>query len=133
MVCFLVFFLMIRRPPRSTRTDTLFPYTTLFRSSGLASAARYGRSRSADGQAQRDCPSASHAPETLSKSGVKQVRGAVVRADAIPGLNNDAGVNGVADSKLARFDLPLMRVQPCERTATSRNGPRHATLYRFCP
>src|SRR3546814_12448364 len=27
-----VFFLMIRRPPTSTRTDTLFPYTTLFRS-----------------------------------------------------------------------------------------------------
>src|SRR3546814_7110418 len=27
---------MIRRPPRSTRTDTLFPYTTLFRSVGLA-------------------------------------------------------------------------------------------------
>src|SRR3546814_6135775 len=27
-----VFFLMTRRPPRSTRTDTLFPYTTLFRS-----------------------------------------------------------------------------------------------------
>src|SRR3546814_12740618 len=31
----LFFFLMIRRPPRSTRTDTLFPYTTLFRSSPL--------------------------------------------------------------------------------------------------
>src|SRR3546814_7643781 len=31
--CFvLIFFLMIRRPPTSTRTDTLFPYTTLFRS-----------------------------------------------------------------------------------------------------
>src|SRR3546814_5921088 len=30
--CFLFCFLMIRRPPRSTRTDTLFPYTTLFRS-----------------------------------------------------------------------------------------------------
>src|SRR3546814_13605327 len=29
---FSLFFLMIRRPPRSTRTDTLFPYTTLFRS-----------------------------------------------------------------------------------------------------
>src|SRR3546814_14060910 len=27
-----IFFLMLRRPPRSTRTDTLFPYTTLFRS-----------------------------------------------------------------------------------------------------
>src|SRR3546814_11383628 len=32
IVMFIVFFLMIRRPPRSTRTDTLFPYTTLFRS-----------------------------------------------------------------------------------------------------
>src|SRR3546814_18320243 len=27
-----IFFLMIRRPPRTTRTDTRFPYTTLFRS-----------------------------------------------------------------------------------------------------
>src|SRR3546814_15696539 len=33
--CFSVFFLMILRPPRSTRTDTLFPYTTLFRSAIL--------------------------------------------------------------------------------------------------
>src|SRR3546814_16817792 len=32
----LFFFLMIRRPPRSTRTDTLFPYTTLFRSGPAA-------------------------------------------------------------------------------------------------
>src|SRR3546814_18643661 len=30
---------MIRRPPRSTRTDTLFPYTTLFRSTGAAGQA----------------------------------------------------------------------------------------------
>src|SRR3546814_12943950 len=35
-----VFFLMIRRPPRSTRTDTLFPYTTLFRSAGEAFAVK---------------------------------------------------------------------------------------------
>src|SRR3546814_3569943 len=31
----LFFFLMLRRPPRSTRTDTLFPYATLFRSWGV--------------------------------------------------------------------------------------------------
>src|SRR3546814_19288246 len=31
-VTMLFFFVMVRRPPRSTRTDTLFPYTTLFRS-----------------------------------------------------------------------------------------------------
>src|SRR3546814_8360502 len=40
------FFLMIRRPPRSTRTDTLFPYTTLFRSQrywGLWAPAALGR------------------------------------------------------------------------------------------
>src|SRR3546814_13208622 len=32
VITLLFLFLMIRRPPRSTRTDTLFPYTTLFRS-----------------------------------------------------------------------------------------------------
>src|SRR3546814_9778104 len=34
VICVYFFFLMIRRPPRSTRTDTLFPDTTLFRSTG---------------------------------------------------------------------------------------------------
>src|SRR3546814_6696078 len=33
---------MIRRPPRSTRTDTLFPYTTLFRSEGRRGSAGSG-------------------------------------------------------------------------------------------
>src|SRR3546814_13481658 len=37
------FFLMIRLPPRSTRTDTLFPYTTLFRSLLPARGERRGR------------------------------------------------------------------------------------------
>src|SRR3546814_7817726 len=44
VMCFTVFFfLMIRRPPRSTRTDTLFPYTTLFRSQGHAHAHHHHR------------------------------------------------------------------------------------------
>src|SRR3546814_11053736 len=34
-LCVVFFFLMIRRPPRATRTDTRFPYTTLFRSNAL--------------------------------------------------------------------------------------------------
>src|SRR3546814_10083954 len=34
---------MIRRPPRSTRTDTLFPYTTLFRSTGRRAVFQLGR------------------------------------------------------------------------------------------
>src|SRR3546814_7151054 len=40
-----VFFLMIRRPPRSTRTDTLFPYTTLFRSRARRDGRCAGRCR----------------------------------------------------------------------------------------
>src|SRR3546814_4596538 len=37
---------MIRRPPRSTRTDTLFPYTTLFRSRARSARRRTGSARS---------------------------------------------------------------------------------------
>src|SRR3546814_5949760 len=51
---------MIRRPPRSTRTDTLFPYTTLFRSSPLdggpgrdGHSARVYRGSSVEGQPDR--------------------------------------------------------------------------------
>src|SRR3546814_20079660 len=40
-----VCFLMIRRPPRSTRTDTLFPYTTLFRSYARTKKFSVGRRR----------------------------------------------------------------------------------------
>src|SRR3546814_15532303 len=59
----LFFFLMIRRPPRSTRTDTLFPYTTLFRSkvisrangsSAVASAAYRAAERLHDDRLGRD-------------------------------------------------------------------------------
>src|SRR3546814_18122149 len=54
IVSLLLFFLIIRRPPRSTRTDTLFPYTTLVRSAGTLDDAvviRAGEGdRLADGQ-----------------------------------------------------------------------------------
>src|SRR3546814_17363163 len=48
---FVFLFLLIRRPPRSTRTDTLFPYTTLFRSPAgpcLPPSCRIARSMTAD-------------------------------------------------------------------------------------
>src|SRR3546814_2023265 len=47
------FFLMILRPPRSTRTDTLFPYTTLFRSRCYAARHRGAPCRP---RVRRDCP-----------------------------------------------------------------------------
>src|SRR3546814_18303247 len=63
---YVIFFLMIRRPPRSTRTDTLFPYTTLFRSPGCPSPAlarqiRAGRGADAAGPA----PGSGHGVERL--------------------------------------------------------------------
>src|SRR3546814_13185674 len=55
---FVFFFLMIRRPPRSTRTDTLLPYTTLFRSCAAAllhPAALWGdEGHRPDGDARRE-------------------------------------------------------------------------------
>src|SRR3546814_13720866 len=50
---FLFFFLMIRRPPRSTRTDTLFPYTTLFRSRLGPDPGRGDRVQQRGGEVQR--------------------------------------------------------------------------------
>src|SRR3546814_13294488 len=50
-IVFVFLFLMIRRPPRSTRTDTLFPYTTLFRST--SSTWRWPTSRCASARRRR--------------------------------------------------------------------------------
>src|SRR3546814_544442 len=83
---------MIRRPPRSTRTDTLFPYTTLFRShhdaeSGRGRGAKVARHRGAkadldaeasDGRMERhDEPHG--APGRLGRGGAQDPRGATGR------------------------------------------------------
>src|SRR3546814_6644065 len=54
---------MIRRPPRSTRTDTLFPYTTLFRSSAFEPTP-YGRGKM--GSVQLECPGVVRTAKELS-------------------------------------------------------------------
>src|SRR3546814_3187825 len=57
-----LFFLRIRRPPRSTRTDTLFPYTTLFRSRRRARSRSAARDRGAARRNRRsDRQSGAHA------------------------------------------------------------------------
>src|SRR3546814_2045068 len=67
LLCF--FFLMIRRPPRSTRTDTPFPYTTLFRSQ-----VRYRRTvdldpcRAARRRSRRQCKAPRQFPARRSRS-----------------------------------------------------------------
>src|SRR3546814_6565463 len=71
---------MIRRPPRSTRTDTLFPYTTLFRSGmGIVSLKEGGEARHRRSRARRDFPTAKAAVAP-----VKQPAGTRARERALP-------------------------------------------------
>src|SRR3546814_10759499 len=65
-ICLFFFFLMIRRPPRSTRTDTLFPYTTLFRSRNLHPPRRGHLDREIGVGADRGCRSEEHTSELQS-------------------------------------------------------------------
>src|SRR3546814_4111237 len=80
-----VFFLMILRPPRSTRTDTLFPYTTLFRSELLrrdGRCRRYGDQADADKDADEKQQYAVNFPEPEP-----QRRPVARQRDASPGTN----------------------------------------------
>src|SRR3546814_16862015 len=56
---------MIRRPPRSTRTDTLFPYTTLFRAEGAAVHIDRRGSGCAPGAARLDSQAAGRADDLV--------------------------------------------------------------------
>src|SRR3546814_7992635 len=55
MTLFHFFFLMRRRPPRSTRTDTLFPYTTLFRSRRIGPFEAFAIDEMTRGGGDRGC------------------------------------------------------------------------------
>src|SRR3546814_15897950 len=81
--CFLMtyfVFLMIRRPPRSTRTDTLFPYTTLFRSvaSQVTALAPFSQNSNED----VFCGSGQAQPEQSKPVGWFILRSARVSVDA---------------------------------------------------
>src|SRR3546814_19664548 len=94
---------MIRRPPRSTRTDTLFPYTTLFRS-------QFGQCGDAH-------PSASVSYATPSRrhaeTSVLRIRHAIVIGPTPPGT----GV--IAPAWIAE---PSKSTSPTRRTDESRGG-----------
>src|SRR3546814_9689237 len=89
---------MIRRPPRSTRTDTLFPYTTLFRSRhprpvvGIPVAA-VPHGRVPDGQQERGDAQGVRARRGRSRRAARGARGAdaVRRVPALPGALGPRG------------------------------------------
>src|SRR3546814_5795347 len=70
----LFFFLMIRRPPRSTRTDTLFPYTTLFRSAAPLSRGKASRRRHGEHGRGRLCRHGRAEPGHLVRDRISRAR-----------------------------------------------------------
>src|SRR3546814_16430264 len=71
----LFFFLMRRRPPRSTRTDTRFPYTTLFRSAG-AGGCRRDHAAAADPRRLRRAEDRTPEPQGVHRRRPRPRRGA---------------------------------------------------------
>src|SRR3546814_6250952 len=94
MLCF--FFLMIRRPPRSTRTDTLFPYTTLFRSAVLRPGGMGG--------ALLAVPGLFHIPRRGGRPLCRRLY-----AGGFPGPPDPDGVGGLSPGDHARIILSLRR------------------------
>src|SRR3546814_15120861 len=101
-----VFFLMIRRPPRSTRTDTLFPYTTLFRSKIAESIVRGNHCAPVRGNAFQGDPDfrieLGHSVDI--QLGARSVIGAMRRV----GLHKAIG-------NVARIDHAIAQTLPCMR------------------
>src|SRR3546814_10753938 len=103
-MCF--FLLMIRRPPRSTRTDTLFPYTTLFRScrrpSGGGAAPRSrGRGLSlyvAQGESGRN-PADRGSPERRSEEHTSELQSLMRSSYAVFCLKKKKNRNNSSDQR----------------------------------
>src|SRR3546814_5475620 len=75
-------FLMLRRPPRSTRTDTLFPYTTLFRSQQALADASFQARRIQGWQARgRRCCALNYVSSILLNCVLKSVRNSAIRSE----------------------------------------------------
>src|SRR3546814_11315553 len=101
---------MIRRPPRSTRTDTLFPYTTLFRShisAGHQAASTIhrgggGAELSAGGRTPAHVAAAAQPGDPAARG---RARGAIVRPEPAQGRADPAGApipGPRADTRLDR-------------------------------
>src|SRR3546814_2373185 len=72
---------MIRRPPRSTRTDTLFPYTTLFRSPGLQPCRAVAQRGLQFGEVRQPCDRQAEAVDDPHQVAHRGARHALMRQD----------------------------------------------------
>src|SRR3546814_13218082 len=120
---------MIRRPPRSTRTDTLFPYTTLFRSNGLGLAAAPAPAPAPSyPQDCREAPEAQGAQGRRPRNAARPVAPCRMGREEAPGLES-----GAAASPVARDLPPEIPHNPCRQRDDRRARPRRTTLGRPPP
>src|SRR3546814_17487339 len=97
---------MIRRPPRSTRTDTLFPYTTLFRSTGIPSFAPelLQRVRPSDPMRMKHL---ARAVEQLAEEGAAKAFKTRLGSQWIVGVVGDLQLEVLADRIRTEYDVPV--------------------------
>src|SRR3546814_11716191 len=126
------FFLMIRRPPRSTRTDTLFPYTTLFRSTGRTLTGR----RWSDGLHQ-----AVEAKEGVPVQRENQTLASITFQNLFRMYDKLSGMTGTADTEAYEFqsiyglevvviptNRPMIRVDNPDAVFLNRAGKYRAVV-----
>src|SRR3546814_3333536 len=103
------FFLMIRRPPRSTRTDTLFPYTTLFRSQVFSgtSEAELGDVRDPTSDMQDHSRGAGNLREDRSEEHTSELQSLMRISYAVFCLKNKLTPTPVAHPPHTRFFTPI--------------------------
>src|SRR3546814_13038419 len=115
------FFLMIRRPPRSTRTDTLFPYTTLFRSPHPYDRSFPPRSAANPGRRKPRAASSSDRLGPSDTSGNSAIWVGLGLCDSfrwVASINNSSGLRPLADSATElqlKTSAPTTRVERLTR------------------
>src|SRR3546814_8596581 len=103
---------MIRRPPRSTRTDTLFPYTTLFRS--IASNCAAGPDRVCqNSKAKEKVDKSATASQGQNRSGFRRITQQAMMAVAIPGMGSAS--SGVTTLLVCRSEEHTSELQSLMR------------------
>src|SRR3546814_3874905 len=110
---YIFFILMIRRPPRSTRTDTLFPYTTLFRALDAAPANELVAIRTYRAAMEAgDTALVDRALGVLERSGVAPQDSALWRlAGAVAAKDDKAATRAIDDLRRGplAFTMPILR------------------------
>src|SRR3546814_3273182 len=115
LLCF--FFLMIRRPPRSTRTDPLFPYTTLFRS---------GHDTALADQVAAS-PMENHWTQRAQAAIVRAGRGPTERGESAPGARTRSEEHTSELQSLMRISYAVFCLKK-KNTHTTQAHHDHSTL-----